>query len=337
MPKKDKCLIVAEVAQAHEGSLGIAHAFIDAIASAGADAVKFQTHIASEESTLQEEWRVKFSQQDVTRYDYWKRMDFTEEQWSGLKKHSEEKGLLFISSPFSIKAVQLLARIGIDAWKIPSGEVNNTPMFEEMAKTKLPFILSTGMSFIKEIDEAVKKVKKFNIPLTILQCTTEYPCPPEKIGLNMIPYFRQRYDCSVGLSDHSGYIYPGLAAAAIGVEMVEVHVTFSREMFGPDVKASLTIAELKQLAEGIRFIEKIKTNPVDKDIIAKDKSNLRQLFGKSIVANADLPKGKIITKEDITLKKPGKGLGVEYLDTIIGKRLKKPFKKDEFLSERDYE
>ena len=142
----DHCMIVAEVAQAHDGSLGSAHAFIDAIANAGADAVKFQTHIAAAESTPAEPWRVKFSYQDATRYDYWKRMEFTEAQWLGLKNHAEERKLLFLSSPFSMEAVELLQRIGIRAWKIASGELTNVPMLGRIVESGLPIILSSGMS-----------------------------------------------------------------------------------------------------------------------------------------------------------------------------------------------
>src|SRR5882724_7822406 len=151
------CLIVAEVAQGHDGSLGLAHAFIDAVANAGADAVKFQTHLAAAESTPGEPWRVKFSPQDKSRYDYWKRMEFTEEQWHGLKQHAHERSLQFLSSPFSLEAVDLLARVGVDAWKVASGEIANGSMLERMAATRLPVLLSTGMSPLTEIDEAVKR------------------------------------------------------------------------------------------------------------------------------------------------------------------------------------
>ena len=216
-----KALIVAEVAQAHDGSLGLAHAFIDAVAAAGADAIKFQTHIASAESTVHEPWRVKFSRQDATRYDYWKRMEFSEEQWFGLKTHAEERNLKFLSSPFSIEAVELLTRVGVAAWKVASGEVNNEPMFVAMAASRLPMILSSGMSTIAELDAAVGRVKAAGLPLTLLQCTSMYPTPPEKIGLNLIPFFRERYDCAVGLSDHSGTLYAGLAAAAIGIDALK--------------------------------------------------------------------------------------------------------------------
>src|SRR5438034_53800 len=203
-----RCFVIAEVAQAHEGSLGLAHAYIDAIAKAGADAVKFQTHIAAAESTRAEPWRVKFSQQDATRYDYWKRMEFTEGQWHGLKKHAHDKGLLFLSSPFSLEAVALLTRVGVAAWKIASGEVSNTSLFERIVATRMPMILSTGMSALEEIDRVVERVKTQDLPLAVLQCTSAYPCPPEKVGLNLILFFRERYQCAAGLSDHSGTIYP---------------------------------------------------------------------------------------------------------------------------------
>ena len=193
------CILIAEVAQGHDGSLGMAHAFIDAVANAGADAVKFQTHIASAESTSQEAWRVKFSPQDGTRYDYWKRMEFSEEQWQGLKRHADDRGLLFLSSPFSVEAVELLTRLGVPAWKVTSGEINSLPIFEEMALTGLPVLLSTGMSSLREIDAAVEKAKNRKLPLAVLQCTSAYPCPPEKVGLNLISLFRERYSCAVGL------------------------------------------------------------------------------------------------------------------------------------------
>lgn len=333
----NRCTIIAEVAQAHDGSLNMAHAFIDAIANACADAVKFQTHIAAAESTLGEPWRVKFSLQDATRYDYWKRMEFTEEQWHGLKQHAEERGLLFLSSPFSVKAVELLAEVGVVAWKVASGEVNNVPMFESMAKTGLPILLSTGMSPLSEIDAAVERVKSKGLPLVVLQCTSMYPTPPEKVGLNLISFFRERYGCAVGLSDHSGTIYPGLAAATLGIEVLEVHVTLSREMFGPDVPASVTTAELRQLVEGVRFIEKMKANPVDKNVMAQEMIPLRNLFTKSVVARIDLPAGTVLCPEHLTVKKPGTGISVDRLPELIGRRLKRSVRAHEFLREEDLE
>jgi len=333
--KEWRCLVIGEVAQAHDGSLGMAHSFIDAIANAGADAVKFQTHIAAAESTPAEPWRVKFSQQDATRYDYWQRMEFTEEQWCGLKKHADERGLKFLSSPFSVEAVDLLARVGVAAWKIASGELSNTPMYERIAATKLPVILSSGMSPLSEIDMAVQRVKASNLPLTVLQCTSLYPCPPEKIGINMIPVFRDRYNCAVGLSDHSGTIFPGLAAATMGIDILEVHVTLSREMFGPDVPVSVTTAELRQLVEGVRFIQQMNSNPLDKDSFASEMKPLRDLFTKSIVACIDLSAGTILREEDLTAKKPGTGIPASQLQRVVGRTLKFSVKADQVLRESD--
>jgi N-acetylneuraminate synthase len=329
------CFIVAEVAQAHDGSLGMAHAFIDATAVAGANAVKFQTHIAAAESTAEEPWRTKFSRQDASRYDYWKRMEFTAEQWQGLKRHADERGLIFLSSPFSFEAVELLNQVSVTAWKVPSGEIANTPLLDQMLATGLPIILSTGMSPLNEIDHAVQRVKDADVPLVLLQCTSVYPCPPEKVGLNMISFFRERYGCALGLSDHSGTIYPGLAAAALGIQLLEVHVTLSREMFGPDVEASITTTELRQLVEGIRFIEKMMANPVDKDTMAQDAKELRAAFTKSIVAQKELPAGTVLREADLTLKKPGTGMPAARLPEIIGRRLKRPLAANTLLSEED--
>lgn len=329
------CCIVAEIGQAHDGSLGTAHAYIDAVARAGADAIKFQTHIAAAESTPGEPWRVKFSPQDATRYDYWKRMEFTAEQWHGLKKHADERGLQFLSSPFSLEAVDLLTRVGVAAWKVASGEVSNVPMLQRMLVTGFPLLLSSGMSPLHELDTAVALAQQHGVPVTVLQCTSSYPCPPEKIGLNLIPVLRERYDCRVGLSDHSGTMYPGLAAATLGINVLEVHVTFSREAFGPDVPASVTLSELRQLIEGIRFIETMMTHPVDKDAMASEMMPLRNLFTKSVVTKVDLPAGAVLQEEHLTIKKPGTGIPAARLPELIGRTMRHAVAADQLLQESD--
>jgi len=331
------CLIIGEVAQSHDGSLGLAHSFVDAIADAGADAVKFQTHIAEAESTPGEPWRVKFSPQDATRYDYWKRMEFTEEQWHGLKRHADQRGLLFLSSPFSFEAIELLERVGVAAWKVASGEVSNSPALQRMIDTGLPVILSSGMSPLAELDDAVHQVKSSGLPLAVLQCTSSYPCPPEHVGLNMIDVFKERYGCAVGLSDHSGLIYPGLAAATLGAEVLEVHVALSREMFGPDIPVSITAAELRQLVEGVRFIEQMKANPVGKDEMAERLAPLRDLFTKSIVARVPVRAGTILGDEHLAIKKPGIGIPASSLPEILGHRLLRDVAADEMLGRNDIE
>jgi N-acetylneuraminate synthase len=331
------CSIVAEVAQAHDGSLAMAHAFIDAIADTGADAVKFQTHIAAAESTRAEPWRVRFSTQDETRFDYWRRMEFTEPQWADLKLHAERRGLLFLSSPFSLAAVELLDRIGIAAWKVASGEITNEPLFDRILATRKPIILSCGMSRLDEVDRAVHRVQSLGVPLTLLQCTSLYPCPPGKVGLPLIRQFQERYGCPVGLSDHSGTIFAGLAAATLGAAMIEVHVTLSRQMFSPDQSVSLTTSELKQLVEGVRFIEQMLAAPAGKDDLAGDTVTMRSLFMKSIAPIVDLPAGTCLSREQLTLKKPGTGIPAARLDELIGRKTRRAIRADQLLDEFDLE
>jgi N,N'-diacetyllegionaminate synthase len=331
------CVIIGEIAQAHDGSLGSAHAYIDAVAAAGADAVKFQTHIASEESSDLDTWRVRFSRQDSTRYDYWKRMEFTAEQWAGLKLHAEQKRLIFLSSPFSLAAIDLLERLGMTAWKIASGEVTNRLLLDAVIATKKPVLVSSGMSYQAELDATVDYLKSAGSPVAVFQCTTSYPCPPEKTGLNLITDYARRYQCPVGLSDHSGTAYASLAAATLGAKLVEVHVTFSREMFGPDVPASLTTDELKKLVEGVRFIEAALRHPIEKDFLAGQLDPLRRMFGQSLVASADLPAGTVIDRSHLSCRKPGHGIAVSELDSIIGRKLRHAVNAVQFLNVEDFE
>ena len=331
------CAVIAEIAQAHDGSLGQAHAYIDCAARAGAHAVKFQTHIASAESTAAEPWRVKFSRQDATRYDYWKRMEFTPEQWAGLKDHADAMGLIFLSSPFSGEAVELLRRLDMAAWKVASGELTNLPMIAEMAKDGRPIMLSSGMSPLSEIDAAVEVVRAAGSPFATFQCTTRYPSPPEAIGLNVLGELRARYDAAVGLSDHSGTIYPSLAAsAAYAVEVVEVHLTMSREMFGPDVVASVTPAELRQIVEGVRFNERMRDAPLDKSTLDPNVAGMREIFLKSVVAARDLAAGTVVSREDLGLKKPGSGIPAARVDALVGRRLTRDVQRDVALKFEDF-
>jgi N-acetylneuraminate synthase len=262
-------------------------------------------------------------------------MEFTEEQWHGLKQHADERGILFLSSPFSLEAVSLLERVGVAAWKVASGEASNPLLVARLAKTRLPVLLSTGMSSFSEIDSAVAKIKSFGAPLAVLQCTSSYPCGPEKIGLNVIRQFRERYQTCVGLSDHSGTIFPGLAAAVLGIEVLEVHVTLSREMFGPDVASSLTTAELGQLVEGVRFIETMRASNVDKDAEARELTPLRNMFTRSVTVRCDLPAGNILREDQLTLKKPGTGIRPERLKELVGRKLRRAITAETLLSEDD--
>lgn len=332
----ERIMVIAEVAQAHDGSLGLAHAHIDAAADAGADAIKFQTHIAEAESTPAEPWRVRFSYEDASRFDYWKRMEFDESGWAGLAGHARERGLAFLSSPFSLEAFDLLDRVGVSAWKVASGETSNAAMVERCAKSGRPVILSTGMSGWGEIDAAVARVRGgAHAPLAVLQCTSEYPTPPEHLGLNLIREIQDRYGCASGLSDHSGTIFGALAAVAVGARVVEVHLALSRSMFGPDVAVSVTPDELAELVRGVRFVEDSMAASVDKDAIAERLAPTRALFTKSVVATRDLRAGVVLAEPDLALKKPGGGIESFRLPDLIGKRLVRDVAADQLLRAED--
>ena len=330
-----KVFIIAEVAQAHEGSLGILHSYIDALAKTGIDAIKFQTHIAEAESSEYEPFRIEFSYEDATRYDYWKRMEFTLEQWKGIKQHCDEVGLEFISSPFSNMAVDWLEEVGGQKYKIGSGEVNNFLMLEKIAKTGKDIILSSGMSSYKELDETIRFLKPYGGKLSILQCTTKYPTSAEDVGLNVISKLKEKYDFPIGLSDHSSTIYPSLSAVSMGAEILEFHVIFDKKMFGPDSKSSLTIDEVKQLAQGVRFIEKSLKNNIDKSDNSKFKE-LKNIFEKSLAINKDMEAGDIITFDDLEAKKPsGYGISAKEYKKVLGKSINKSMKKWNFLNKAD--
>jgi N-acetylneuraminate synthase len=330
-------LIVAEIAQAHDGSLGLAHAFMDAIADAGADAVKFQTHIASAESTIDEPFRVRFSQQDATRYDYWRRMEFEPEQWQRLANHARERGLVFLSSPFSVAAVELLRDIGMPAWKIGSGEFASADLWQAMAETGAPILYSTGMSKLSEIAYAVAMFRARELPFALLQCTSAYPTPLEDVGLNVMDELRREFACPVGLSDHSGSVFPGLAALARGADLLEVHVTFHRRMFGPDVPASVTFDELKLLCQMRDALAVMDSHPVHKDAIADKLLEMRGIFSKSLAPVCPLPAGTVLKPEMIVTKKPGGGIPLEAAGKIAGRKLARDVVPERILRWSDLE
>ena len=313
------CLIIGEVAQAHDGSLGTAHAYIDAIAKTGANAVKFQTHIAAAESTPIETWRVRFSFQDASRYDYWKRMEFTEEQWLGLKRHADDKGLEFLSSPFSVQAAEMLTRIGVRAWKVASGEMTNSQLFDYLLGTRLPILLSSGMNTIEEVDVAVARIQAAGLPLAVSQCTSMYPCPAEKVGLNMIPFYRQRYGCC------------GRASPTIRERFMQAR----RGGAGNRSSGSTCSVQPRMLRAGrggiaddgrdggswwreCDSLNGCRTHAVDKDEMAVEMAPVRNLFTKSIVAQIDLPADTMLTAECLAVKKPGTGMPAEKLPSMIG-------------------
>lgn len=327
--------IVAEIGQAHDGSLGILYSLIDAAVQCGVDAVKFQMHIAEAESSEHEEFRVRFSREDRTRYDYWKRMEFTESQWADIKTYTENKGVEFLCTPFSCQAVDRLERLGVQRYKVGSAEVSDKLLLSKIGKTGKPVIMSSGMSDYREIDDAIALLNTLGLAdITLMQCTTEYPTSPEKSGLNVMQDMSNRYGLPIGFSDHSGSIYIPLAAAARGASIVEVHITFDKNMFGPDASSSLCPDELAQLVTGIRTIERSLNHPVDKDSL-ENLAEVKKVFGKSLAINKPLKKDDVISFADLETKKPsGMGIDVNDFDKVVGKQLKADVADNSFLNKK---
>jgi N-acetylneuraminate synthase len=334
--KKSFPYIIAEIGQAHDGSLGILHSYIDALAQTGVNAVKFQMHIAEAESSIHEPFRVKFSLEDKTRFDYWKRIAFSLEKWKVIKLHCERLGLDFICSPFSNLAVDWLEEMGVEKYKIGSGEVNNFLLLEKIAQTRKPIILSSGMSSYEELDQTVAFLKERKVNLSILQCTTAYPTEPEQYGLNLIQELKNRYNVPVGFSDHSAKTSTCIAATALGASILEFHVVFDRQFFGPDSTSSLTISETKDLVLAVRDIAVAVSHPINKENTIAF-SSLKQMFEKSLAVNKSLPQNHILTFNDLEAKKPkGYGLDVRRFQDVIGKTLNKDLKQWDFLNEQDF-
>ena len=333
-----KTEIIAEIAQAHDGSLGILHSYIDALAGTGVDTVKFQMHIAHAESSAHEPFRIPFSYEDPTRYDYWKRMEFTFEQWEGIMRHCAEKNLRFLCSPFSIEAFEWLEKLGAERYKIASGEVSNYLMLDRIAASGKPILLSSGMSAFSEIEAALQRIRSHSGTVeAVFQCTTSYPTPPEAVGLNVIPEIMQRWNVAAGLSDHSGEIWASLAAVTLGARKLEFHAVFDKRMFGPDAGSSLTLEQISELVCGVRAIETMQAHPADKNDDSRFAA-LRNMFGKSLGLRRDLEAGARIQADDLESKKPG-GMGIpasEYA-SLIGRRLLHAMPAGSFLQQTDLE
>jgi N,N'-diacetyllegionaminate synthase len=328
--------IIAEVAQSHEGSLGNAFAFAEVARDCGADAIKFQTHIAAEESTPQEPWRVPFSRQDASRYEYWRRMEFTFQQWQALKAHCDALGIVFMSSPFSIKACDWLRDLGMELWKVASGEIRNDQLLDWISATGQPIIVSTGLATPDEAVEAVRKLSGRGNEVALLHCTTRYPTPPQDVGLNVLERFRtQLPDTVLGLSDHSGTPHPGVIACYLGGSIVEVHLTLHEKMFGPDVSSSLTPDRLKQLVQGARMAWEMRRNPVDKDAQMAALGKERSIFGRSLYTARPIARGEIVAESMLGYKKPGGGMPFADKDALVGRPAARDLPAHHMLSRND--
>lgn len=325
-----KVFVVAEIGSVHDGSFGNAAKLVEAAAKAGADAVKFQTHIAAAETLRDAPMPPYF--RGEPRYAYFERTAFTRGQWRELRDRCRDCGVEFLSSPFSIEAVDLLEEVGVARYKIASGEVTNLPLLERVAAAGKPVLLSSGMSDWEELDAAVAVLR--GSPLTVLQCASQYPCPDERVGLNVLAEMRERYRVPVGLSDHTLANHAAFAAVALGACVVEKHFTFSRLMYGSDAPHSAEPAEFAELVRGIRAIEAMLAHPVDK-ADAAPWAEMKRVFQKSLVSLADIPRGARLSPSTVGIKKPGTGLPPSRYRAAMGRRAARDIPADRVIVEED--
>ena len=323
--------IIAEIGSVHDGSFGNACKLIETAASCGAHAAKFQTHIAEAETLRDAPSPAYF--RGEPRFDYFRRTGFTRTQWKELRDVCAANRIAFLSSPFSLEAVDLLEEVGVGAYKIPSGEVTNWPLLEHVAATGKPALLSSGMSSWHELDGAVGILRRGG-PLTILQCTTAYPCPPERVGLNVIAEMRARYNVPIGFSDHTTGMAAAFAAAALGADVIEKHLTFSRLMYGSDAANAMEPADFRRFAEGLDEIWAMRAAPVDKNDLAPYR-DMKRIFEKSIVTVRPIAVGHMIERADIAFRKPGDGISAARYREIIGRRAGRSLPAEHKLSEAD--
>jgi N,N'-diacetyllegionaminate synthase len=327
--------IIAEAGVNHNGSIELAYKLIDAAYDAGANAVKFQTFKANNiaiQNSKKAEYQIQKNNIIESQFDMLKKLELNADEHKKLFNYCTNKGITFLSSPFDHESIRLLDKLNVQIFKIPSGEINNLPYLRHIGSLGKEVILSTGMSSLKEIDEALNILinsgtAKNNI--TILHANTMYPTPMEDVNLNAMQTIKNKFDVAVGYSDHTLGIEVDIAAAALGASVIEKHFTLDKKMDGPDHKASLEPNELKSMIGAIRNIEKAMGDGV-KRLTRSEKPNIT-IARKSIVAKTDIKKGDIFSEKNLTTKRPGNGLSPMNWDSVVGKIAVQDFNLDDLI------
>ena len=337
--KTKQAQIIAECGLSHGGSLSKAKNFIKLAKKNGADIVKFQTHIAEKESTYDEKFRVKMSKKFKNRFDYWKKTSFSKSQWKELILFAKKKKIFFLSSVFSVEAVALLFSLGQRVFKIGSGEFFSKDILDKIIQLNGSMIISTGMSTNNEITNLIKYLKSKKAKFVIMQCTSSYPCDFSNVNLHMIDYFKKKYKCLVGYSDHSGNLMAPILALTKNISFLECHVQEKVTLSNPDSSSSISFKELNFLSKFKEnfYISKKNSKIDQKDDVAKLLFKNRILFSKSLTLKENKKKGEIITFANLTMKKPGNGLKLNNLNEILGKKLKKDKSNLRLLKLTDFE
>ena len=331
----NKTFIIAEAGINHNGSLKKALKLIDVAVAAGANAIKFQTFKTENLTTdyaLKAEYQKYKSLKKETQFQMLKKLEFTEEMHKACFKKCKKKKIIFISSAFDIESLNYLKKFKLSYFKVPSGEITNIPYLEVLGKFGKKIILSTGMSSIFEIKNAVKILtrngtKKNNI--TLMQCTSAYPAPYDEINLNTIATLRSIFKLNIGFSDHSLGVQASVAAVALGAKVIEKHLTLSKKLKGPDHRASLDPKEFKFMCQSIRIVEKTLGNKIKK-ITKSEKKNI-YIVRKSIVASTKIKKNERFSNLNITCKRPGTGISPLFFKKLIGKKSVKNFNQNDLI------
>lgn len=323
-------LVIAEIGNNHDGSVRQAERLIEAAAESGADAVKLQTHIAEAEMLPSTPTPPHF---DEPRWEFTRRMELSQGDHVRLKLFAEERGLIFFSSPFSVEAVELLETVGVPAYKIASGELTNPPLLEAVAAAGKPVLLSSGMSGLEDVERAAGILRAGGCDLVVMQCTSNYPCPPELVNLRAMTTMGERLGVPYGLSDHTTGVWTSVAAVALGAVAVEKHFTLSKRLYGPDHHSSLTPEELAQLVEGVRTVEAAMGSGQKERDPSLDPA--RATFEKSIVTRVAVPAGVVLTREMLTTKRPGNGIPALEIDAIVGRQAVRDVEANAQLQEAD--
>jgi len=323
--------ILAEVGSVHDGSFGNACNLIELASRCGASAVKFQTHIAEHETLSCAPSPYYFK--DESRVDYFNRTAFSLKQWKALANFCHKRSVDFVSSPFSIEAVDLLEQTAIDGYKVASGEVNNLPLLERIAETRKPVFLSSGMSSWAELDKAVHILK--DRPLVIMQCSSRYPCLPAKVGINIVDAMKRRYDGhSIGFSDHTLNNAAAVLAIGAGAIAIEKHITFSTWMYGSDAKFGYEPDKFMAYVRDLKDAWTIMSHRVQKT--TEDYEEMKETFEKSIVTKRNLDEGHVLTMNDLAFKKPGTGIKADQYVSVLGGKLNKSLPCDHILKLEDF-
>lgn len=312
-----KKIIIAEIGSTHDGSISLAKESIKKAAKSGADFVKFQMHIAEEETL--ENAPSPYYFQNESRFEYFKRTSFNFRQWKEIVNQCKRYKVEFLCSPFSLKAVEVLEKLKVKYYKLPSGELTNLPLISKLAKTKKKIFLSTGMSSWKEIEQATKLISRKNF--LVMQCSSLYPCDLKDVGSNIFFDLKKRYG-EFGFSDHTAGFAASCIAASLGAKVIEKHFTLSKKLYGSDAKFSMEpkeFGEFCKIIKDIWYIQKFKVNKND----IKKYVSMKKVFEKSIVTNKYLKKGSKIKFTDLNFKKPGDGIRADQYKKIIGKIVKK--------------